>query len=96
MPCTTTPGAAEVQIVPASSRTLLYRHALGPKHELFLSKMKFDDSAQHIVFTEYRMAVRLFASELVERLAQSLRAHAETWRWLQAPSVRCRALLSPK
>jgi transposase len=44
--------------------------------------MKFDDSAQHIVFTEYRMAVR-FASELVERLAQSLRAHAETWRWLQ-------------
>jgi transposase len=53
----------------------------GPKHELFLSKIKFEDSAQHIVFTEYRMAVR-FASELVERLTQSLRAHAETWRWL--------------
>jgi hypothetical protein len=30
----------------------------GPKHELFLSKIKFEDSAQHIVFTEYRMAVR--------------------------------------
>ena len=27
------------------------------------------------------MAVR-FASELVERLTQSLRTHAETWRWL--------------
>jgi transposase len=53
----------------------------GPKHELFLSKITFEDSAQHIVFTEYRMAVR-FASELVERLTQSLRAHAETWRWL--------------
>lgn len=53
----------------------------GPKHELFLSKIKFEDSAQHIVFTEYRMAVR-FASELVERLTQSLRTHAETWRWL--------------
>lgn len=53
----------------------------GPKHELFLSKIKFEDSAQHIVFTEYRMAVR-FATELVERLTQSLRTHAETWRWL--------------
>ena len=53
----------------------------GPKHELFLSKIKFEDSAQHIVFTEYRMAVR-FATELVERLTQSLRSHTETWRWL--------------
>ncbi|MFM0705076.1 IS110 family transposase [Paraburkholderia sediminicola] len=53
----------------------------GPKHELFLSKTKFENSAQHIVFTEYRIAVR-FATELVERLTKSLRAHAETWRWL--------------
>jgi transposase len=53
----------------------------GPKHELFLSKIKFENSAQHIVFTEYRLAVR-FATELVERLTQSLRTHAETWRWL--------------
>jgi len=53
----------------------------GPKHELFLSKIKFEDSAQDVVFTEYRMAVR-FATELVERVTQSLRAHAETWRWL--------------
>jgi transposase len=53
----------------------------GPKHEHFLSKIRFEDSAQHIVFTEYRMAVR-FATELGERLTQSLRAHAETWRWL--------------
>jgi hypothetical protein len=43
-----------------------HRQALG--HELL--------PAQHIVFTEYRMAVR-FATELVERLTQSLRTHAE-------------------
>ncbi|CAB3804762.1 IS110 family transposase ISCARN28 [Paraburkholderia caffeinitolerans] len=57
----------------------------GPKHELFLSTIKFEDSAQHIVFTEYRMAVR-FATELAVRLTQSLRDHAETWRWL--PTVK--------
>lgn len=69
-------------------RSFLLRHGhaymvtrWGPKHELFLSKLKFEDSAQHVVFTEYSMAVR-FAPELVERLMQSLHAHAETWRWL--------------
>jgi transposase len=53
----------------------------GPKHELFLSKIQFEDPAHHIVFTEYRLAVR-FATERVARIEDALRQQAAAWRWL--------------
>ncbi len=53
----------------------------GPAHQLFLSKIKFEDSAHHIAFTEYRMAVH-FRTECVERLESALRAEVQSWRSL--------------
>lgn len=53
----------------------------GPRHELFLSKIQFEDPTHHIVFTEYRLAVR-FATERVARIEEALRQQASTWRWL--------------
>ncbi|WP_225032165.1 transposase [Paraburkholderia sp. XV] len=70
-------------------KSLLLRHGhaftgtrWGPKRELNLSKIRFENAAQHIVFTEYRVAAARFATELVDRLTKSLRAQAEMWRWL--------------
>ena len=53
----------------------------GPRHELFLSKITFPDPAHHIVFTEYRLAVR-FATERVARIEDALRQQTTAWRWL--------------
>ncbi len=53
----------------------------GPTHELFLSKIQFHDPSNHIVFTEYRLAVR-FATERVARLEEALRQQTSDWRWL--------------
>ncbi len=74
-------------------RSFLLRHghaytgqrAWGPTHELFLSKISFEDSAQHIVFTEYRLAVAA-AAERLRRMEEALRQQAEGWQWL--PVVR--------
>jgi transposase len=53
----------------------------GPAHELFLSKIKFEDPTHYTVFTEYRLAVR-FATERVARIEEALRQQVSTWRWL--------------
>ena len=53
----------------------------GPRHQVFLSKIKFEAPSHHVVFTEYRLAVR-FATERVERLDAELRAQTKDWRWL--------------
>ena len=60
-------------------RAFLLRHgraytgrSWGPAHEQFLSKITFEDSAQHVAFTEYRLTVR-FRTERVERLEVALR-----------------------
>jgi transposase len=53
----------------------------GPAHQLFLSKIKFDDPAHHIAFTEYRLAVHV-RTECVERIEAALRDEVRTWRSL--------------
>lgn len=53
----------------------------GPAHQLFLSKIKFQDPAQHIAFTEYRLAVHV-RTECVDRLEAALREEVRTWRSL--------------
>ena len=53
----------------------------GPAHEQFLSKIRFEDGAHHIAFTEYRHEVR-FGTERLARLDEALRAQAATWRFL--------------
>ena len=52
----------------------------GPAHERFLSKIQFEDPAQHMVFAEYRLAVR-FATERVARIEEALRQQTAIWRW---------------
>jgi transposase len=53
----------------------------GPTHQLFLSKIKFEDPAHHIAFTEYRLAVHV-RTECVERIATAVRNEVRTWRSL--------------
>jgi transposase len=53
----------------------------GPAHQLFLSKIKFEDPAHHTAFTEYRLAVH-FRAECVEHLEGALRAEVQSWRSL--------------
>jgi transposase len=53
----------------------------GPAHEMFLSRIQFENPAHHIVFSECRIAVRS-AAERVARAEQALRGQAETWRWM--------------
>jgi transposase len=53
----------------------------GPAHQLFLSKIKFQDPSHHIAFTEYRLAVHV-CTECVERLEAALRVEAQSWRSL--------------
>jgi transposase len=53
----------------------------GPAHQLFLSKIKFEDQSHHIAFTEYRLAVH-FRTECVERLETALRTEVQSWRSL--------------
>jgi transposase len=53
----------------------------GPSHQLFLSKIKFDDPAHHIAFTEYRLAVQV-RTECAERIEAALREEVNTWRAL--------------
>jgi transposase len=53
----------------------------GAAHQLFLSKIKFEDSAHHIAFTEYRLAVH-FRTECVERLEAAIREEVQSWRSL--------------
>jgi len=55
----------------------------GPAHQLFLSKIQFEDPAHHIAFTEYRLAVRT-RTECTERLETALREEVLTWRSLPA------------
>jgi transposase len=81
-------AASDQRRVKQRLKSFLLRHGhaytgkrWGPKHELFLSKVKFEDPAQHIVFTEYRLAVR-FATERVERLVQALHDQTASWRWM--------------
>jgi transposase len=69
-------------------RSFLLRHGhaytgrrWGPAHQLFLLKIKFEDPAQHIAFTEYRLAVH-FRTECVERLEGALRKEVKSWRSL--------------
>lgn len=45
----------------------------GPAHQLFLSKIKFQDPGHHFAFTEYRLVVHLEAA---------LRAEAQFWQSL--------------
>ncbi len=47
----------------------------------FVGPPLFEDSAHHIAFTEYRMAVH-FRTECVERLESALRAEVQSWRSL--------------
>jgi transposase len=47
----------------------------------FLSKIKFEDPAHHIAFTEYRLAVHV-RTECVERIATAVRSEVQTWRSL--------------
>ena len=61
------------------------KKAWGPTHELFLSRIKFENPAHHIVFSESRIAVKS-AAERVARAEEALRGQAETWRWM--PVVR--------
>jgi transposase len=61
------------------------KKAWGPAHELFLSRIMFDNPAHHIVFSEYRMAVKT-AAERVARAEVALRNQVESWRW--TPVVR--------
>ncbi len=53
----------------------------GPAHQLFLSKIKFEDPAHYIAFTEYRLAVHV-RTECVERLETSVRNEVQGWRSL--------------
>jgi transposase len=53
----------------------------GPTHQLFLSKIKFEDPAHHIAFTEYRLAVHV-RTECVERIETAVRNEVRTWRSL--------------
>ena len=69
-------------------RSFLLRHGhaytgrrWGPAHQLFVLKIKFEDPAQHIAFTEYRLAVH-FRTECVERLEGALRKEVKSWRSL--------------
>lgn len=69
-------------------RSFLLRHgrsytgrSWGPAHQLFLSKIQFDEPAQYISFTEYRLCVHV-QTECVERLDTALGAEALTWRSL--------------
>ena len=61
------------------------KKAWGPAHELFLSRIMFENPAHHIVFSEYRMAVKT-AAERVARAEGALHDQAESWRW--TPVVR--------
>ncbi len=53
----------------------------GPAHQLFLSKIQFDDPAHHLAFTEYRLAVHV-RTESTERIEAALREEVQTWRSL--------------
>lgn len=53
----------------------------GPAHQLFLSKIKFDDAAHHIAFTEYRLTVHV-RTECVERIEAARRGEVQNWRCL--------------
>jgi transposase len=80
--------ASELQRSRQRLRAFLLRQGMsykgrrwGPKHALYLSKIKFEDPVHHTVFTEYRLAVR-DATERVRRIEEALRQQTADWRWL--------------
>jgi transposase len=68
-------------------KAMLLRHGLrytgktswSAAHERYLATVRFAHPAQHIAFTEYRLAVHE-AHERVERLSAALREQASSWR----------------